>query len=307
MAWKKLGNIFNPAGHNWINSHAQVPTALVMGDIIRIYYAARDDEGKSYPVFIDVSADEPTKILHIEKEPVLTRGKPGTFDDDGVMPGYVTSVDDNIFMYYSGWNAKVSTPYHNATGLAVSRDGVKFARVYEGPVMDRSPTEPYLAVTPSMLFENNQWKAWYISGIRWDLVNGKYEPVYVIKYATSEDGVTWNRPPELCIAQRHEQEAFSHPSVINFNDQYHMWYCFRDSKNYRGGTGSYRMGYATSDDGVNWDRKDDQAGIDVSDSGWDSEMVCYPYIVEAKDRKYMFYNGNGFGQTGIGVALWYEG
>lgn len=304
MTWRKLGNIFNPKEQDWISSHAQVPTVLVQENHIRVYFAARDDDGKSYPTFIDVDKEDPTQVVYQHKKAILTRGKPGTFDDDGVMPGYVLAKENKIFMYYSGWNAKVSTPYHNSTGLAVSTDGIHFERVFEGPVMDRTPTEPYLAVTPSVLFEDTIWKVWYISGIRWDLVDGKYEPVYVIKYATSVDGIHWDRPPEICITQAHEQEAFSHPTVIKDGGLYHMWYCFRDSCDYRGGKGSYRIGYATSSNGIKWDRKDQLAAIDVSQSGWDSEMICYPYVIQIGTERYMFYNGNGFGQTGIGVARW---
>ena len=85
-----------------------------------------------------------------------------------------------------------------------------------------------------------------------------------------------------------------------------MWYCFRDSKDYRDGTGSYRMGYAESKDGIHFTRADNKAGIDVSKEGWDSTMICYPTIVEVDGRLLMFYNGNGFGRTGIGYAVWKE-
>ena len=305
MAWKKLGRIFDPSKHPWIASHAQVPTVLVLKDKIRVLYAARDEEGKSYPCFFDTEKKDPTKIIYTHKEAILTRGKPGTFDEDGVMPGFIFLENERTLLYYSGWNAKISTPYHNSTGLAESfDDGFSFQRVYEGPVMDRTPTEPYLAVTPSILYENGMYKCWYISGIRWDWVETKYEPVYGIKYATSVDGITWNRHPELCIAQKHFQEAFSHPTVIRNTNGYHMWYCFRDSTDYRGGKGSYRIGYADSEDGVNWNRKDEKAGITTSENGWDAEMICYPYVVTINNKRYMYYNGNHFGKTGIGLAVW---
>ena len=33
-----------------------------------------------------------------------------------------------------------------------------------------------------------------------------------------------------------------------------------------------------SEDGVNWQRKDNKVGVDVSNEGWDSEMICYPAV-----------------------------
>ena len=76
-----------------------------------------------------------------------------------------------------------------------------------------------------------------------------------------------------------------------------MWYC------YRGGENTYRAGYAESSDAVSWTRKDSLAGIDVSDSGWDSEMICYPCVFSHKGLKYMLYNGNSYGGTGCGLAV----
>ena len=32
-------------------------------------------------------------------------------------------------------------------------------------------------------------------------------------------------------------------------------------------------------------------------------MTCYPSTVRVDTRTYLFYNGNGFGQSGIGVAI----
>jgi predicted GH43/DUF377 family glycosyl hydrolase len=74
-----------------------------------------------------------------------------------------------------------------------------------------------------------------------------------------------------------------------------MWYSYRGSRN--------RIGYADSEDGISWERKDGEAGIDVSASGWDSEMIEYPFVFDHDGERYMLYNGNGYGKTGIGLAV----
>jgi hypothetical protein len=66
---------------------------------------------------------------------------------------------------------------------------------------------------------------------------------------------------------------------------------------------SYRTGYAESQDGVSWERMDDAAGIDVSDEGWDSRMIEYPSVYDHGGRRHLLYNGNGFGESGIGHAV----
>ncbi len=92
-------------------------------------------------------------------------------------------------------------------------------------------------------------------------------------------------------------------SVVRENDRYMMWYSRRDAMGYRNDRGhSYRIGYAESQDGLRWKRLDDQAGINISSTGWDSEMIAYPNVVQTETRSFLFYNGNGFGRSGIGAA-----
>lgn len=304
MSWQKLGNIFTPQDHGLI-SHAQVPTVSVGETCINIFFSSRNKDGKSLPYKASFSLNDPTKILSFSNTPLMSMGLPGTFDDDGVMPGEILQKNDELLMYYSGWNQRTNVPYHNATGLAKSTDGGdSFQRVFQGPIMDRTATEPYLAVTPSIIVNEHGYKMWYVSGVSWEKFDGKYEPIYVIKYAHSMDGVNWQRNSAICIKQNHLEEAFSHPTVIYENGLYQMWYCYRGSRNYRDGKNSYRIGYATSSNGIDWQREDDKNIISPSENGWDSKMICYPYVFYIGKQRYMVYNGNGFGQTGYGLAKW---
>jgi hypothetical protein len=161
-----------------------------------------------------------------------------------------------------------------------------------------------MAVTPWVMREENIWRMWYVSGLSWPKVGDSLEPVYAIKYADSNDGINWRRPNLLAIPQRHAMEAMARPTVIRRGDMYHMWFCYRDSVDFRDGKGSYRIGYAQSMDGIAWQRNDQMAGIETSDVGWDSKMLCYPYVINVDGELVMFYNGNSFGQTGIGCAVW---
>lgn len=310
MAWIKRGLIFDPSVHaEWIYSHAQVPTAFCRPDCIRVFFAGRNTKGESFITYVDVDIENPSKILYVHDRPIIDPGKMGTFDDEGMMPSEIILKNNIVYMYYSGWNRRLTCPYHNATGVLISTDfGETFNRPFDGPVLDRIATEPYLAVTPSIVIEKSIWKMWYVSGLSWQVVDGKVEPIYAIKYSYSEDGIQWIRPNSICIPQLHEQEAFSRPCVIKDDDLYRMWFCFRDSKDYRGGKGSYRIGYAESVDGISWQRNDILANWMRSGDDWESVMQCYPYIIDVvcnnKNKRYMFYNGNGFGRSGFGYAEW---
>ena len=237
MEWQKKGLIFCPDGqYEWSKTHAQVPTVLVLKDKFRIFYSTRNQSGKSQIGLLDVDIDDPSKILYIHPNPVLSFGKPGTFDDEGVMPSYIERHENQLWMYYSGWNQRNTVPYHNAMGIAVSDDeGLSFQRLSDGPIMDRTFDEPYIAVTPHIIHEDHLWRMWYISGLRWDLINNHYEPVYVIKYAESHDGIYWDRKKKIVIEQSHPQEAFSRPCVAKIDNQFYLWYCYRGSVDFRDG------------------------------------------------------------------------
>lgn len=306
MTWRKLGLIqaLEPAAGR-ATTHMQGPVAVVLDDRIRIYFAARDAARKSFPGYLDVDRSDPLRVLQLRVEPVVPRGPLGTFDDDGNMPACAVEVGSALWLYYSGWNARLSVPYHNTTGIAISHDrGDSFERMFNGPILDRTPKEPFMAVTPWVSRDEDVWRMWYVSGLGWHEIAGRQEPLYAIMSATSGDGIEWHRSGEFTVPRRHEFEAIARPTVVRRGSAYHMWYCYRDSVDFRDGVGSYRVGYARSEDGEAWRRDDRLAGIDVSASGWDSSMICYPYIVECAGDLIMFYNGNGFGQTGIGCAVW---
>lgn len=301
-SWKKQGCIFKLDDAPNRSNHTQVPTPYVMEDRIRLYYAGRS-KGQGFPAFIDIDRKDFSKIIRHQEKPIMSLGKPGMFDSDGIMPSCVIENNGEICMYYIGWNARdFGARYHNEIGIAVSQDGGKtFKRKFQGPIIGRTPTEPGLAVMPFVM-QDNWFRMWYQSGTSWDIIDGQYEPVYVLKYAESLNGVDWDRKPEQCIKSNYPLEAFSRPCVILSGNTWHMWYCYRGSKDYRGGVGSYRIGYGQSQDGINFKRMDSLSGIDVSSEGWDSEMICYPYVIKIDGRLVMFYNGNGFGQSGIGWA-----
>jgi hypothetical protein len=305
MRWVRQGQIYDPRQHkDWAGTHAQVPCVLLYPDRIRVFYADRTAENKSFITYLDIDRMNFGNVLYCHKAPILPLGARGTFDDDGMMPGEAVRHGKYVYLYYTGWNRGVTVPYRNAIGIAVSEDdGTTFRRLYEGPVVDRNPQEPHMAVTPAILKEGSLWRMWYTSGLGWTDIDGRLEPVYVIKDATSDDGIAWVRPNRQCIAQSHPLEAFAHPTVIEHDGRYHMWYCYRHSRDFRDGAGAYRIGHVVSSDGVAWERMDHVCGLDVAPEGWDSTMVCYPSVFVADGRVVMIYNGNSFGQTGFGYAV----
>jgi hypothetical protein len=307
MRWIKKGVIFAAANqYDWMAHHACVPVADKVNDkVLRVYFGPRDRQGRTRTAFIDVDADNPSHVIYVHDRPVLDLGRLGAFDDSGVMPSCIVNADGRKYLLYIGWNQGVTVPYRNAVGLAVSEDGgLTFTRVFEGPIIDRNRFEPYFCASPFAIIDQGKWKLWYASSTGFLEVRGKPEPVYQIKYAESADGREWNRPNVTCIDYGFAGEANARPCVIAEHGLYRMWYCYRGSVDYRADkTQSYRLGYAESTDGKQWKRLDALVGIDRSDEGWDSLMMEYPFVYEHGGIKHMLYNGNGFGETGIGYAV----
>jgi predicted GH43/DUF377 family glycosyl hydrolase len=304
MKWQKQGLIFSPNGAaGWMKSHAQVPTPLVGEGFIRVYFSSRPESNLSLTTFVDLDIDNPGKILRLHPAPILELGKPGTFDEHGIMPSCAVRNGSKVYLYYSGWSRGASVPYTNSTGLAVSDDGGQtFKKISDGPILAKSAHDPYSATSPFVLKEGDAWHMWYCSGTGWLKIAGKYEHTYDIKYATSSDGIVWAPSAEPVISQRTENEAITRPYVVKSGDGYDMWFCYRGSHSFRDGEEAYRIGYAHSTDLRQWCREDERAGIDTSESGWDSRMIAYPAVVIANNRTLMFYNGNSFGFDGFGYA-----
>jgi hypothetical protein len=307
MQWAKQGLVFTPNTEwAWSKTHAQVPTVDKLSENLwRVYYCSRDSSNQSRISYFDMEASNPHNVLYQHNAPILELGKLGAFDDSGMMPSSIVNVGQSKYLYYTGWNVRKSVPYHNAIGLAISHDdGQTFHRLGEGPVMGITLHEPYFIGTATVMHEEGTWKNWYAACTGWEMVDGKAEPRYHLKYAESVDGIQWERKGIVAINYLDAQEGgLVRASVVREAGVYRMWYSRRSMQSYRTSRKhSYRIGYAESDDGVHWRRMDERADIDVSSNGWDSEMIAYPCVVQAGTGLFMFYNGNGFGQSGIGYA-----
>jgi hypothetical protein len=307
MRWIKKGPLFKP-DHNldWMVSHASIPVADRIDDhVLRIYFGTRDDQGRSRPAYLEVDADNPQNILYIHDKPILPLGDLGTFDDNGIMPSWIVNHNGTKYLYYIGWNPQVTVSYRLSIGLAISEDGGQsFEKYSKGPICDRSVDEPYFNTAPSILIDGDTWKMWYVSCTGWQIINDWPEPFYHVKYAESSDGIHWRKTGRVCIDYDDFAKAIGRPCVFVEDGVYKMFYSYRGVRDYRvNPRTSYRLGYAESEDGVNWVRKDSEVGIHGAESGWDSEMIEYCYVYEHKGKKYLLYNGNGFGKSGFGYAI----
>jgi hypothetical protein len=296
MTWVKKGLIITPDKNLWWNkTHGMLPTATNIKDnLFKIFYSGRDTLGRSqigYSVVEIIEGD--IKFIETIEEPVLQPGERGCFDDNGVTPSCV--IDDKL--YYIGWNSGTTTYRMSLVmGLAIEQKNKLFSRHSRAPIMQRTDREPFgICTAPFILKSKKGFKMWYVSGESW--IN-KDLPTYNIKYAYSTDGVNWKNEGQVALELEGKETALARPCVLCKENKYEMYFSYKDP------VLGYRIGYAVSQDGIEFERSNDFSEyLGVSKNGWDSEMVEYSFVFDHQGRRYMLYNGNGYGENGIGYAV----
>lgn len=304
MRWRKFGIVFRPdRSLPWSRSHAMVPTPLLMPElgVLRVFYTACDDAGLGRPSYVDLDPQDPTKVVSACTQPLLDIGRPGTFDENGVLTtSVVRAPDGRLFMYFVGFEIGTRIRYRLLTGLAISEDGgASFRRVSQAPVLERSDSELYFRGGPFALHENGRFRLWYVAGSDWLMLDGKPMPEYRVMYLESDDGIAWGPSGRLVLDITEPDEyGFGRPWILRDGDKHAMYYSVR-----RKSFGAYRMGYAESNDGLHWHRDDARLNLDTGPDDFDDSAIMYAAPIVVDGRTWCFYNGNDFGREGFALAL----
>ena len=316
MQWKKLGKIFDPTQHKLADGcvqFAQSPQALVFDDFVRIYFSTRavdksNGKYRSHIAFVDLHKNL-RDIIRVSHKAVIPLGGLGCFDEHGIFPMSVMRYGDAVYGYICGWNRRVSVSVDTAIGLAISHDdGLTFERIGDGPVMTASLHEPCLVGDGFVKVIAGVFHMWYIFGTGWKRFTADASPdrTYKIGHATSCDGLNWVKEEarQIITDRLGEDESQALPTVIEIDGLYHMFFCYRQSFDFRSSKGrGYQIGHAFSENLADWTRDDENPLFDVTPGDWDSDMLCYPHVFECDHKVYLLYNGNEFGRYGFGLAV----
>ena len=303
MRWEKKGLIYCPKEENeWINNSVLTPQPFLLNaNVIRIYASFRDSKGIGRIGYIDVDSKNPKKILKISPKPVLDIGQDGCFDDNGLILGDVLRVcqggEEKIYMYYVAFQIPQKAKFLAFSGLAVSMDnGESFQRIQANPVLDRSKEGIFGRCIHSVLYENGVFRVWYSVIHKWTFINGIAYPTYFIKYIESKDGIRFGSEGKTCVQCEGSEYRIGRPKVYKNKGGYAMYYTSDTLSK------EYKAGYAWSENGIVWERRDNECDLKASANGFDSQMACYPALLKVGDTTYMFYGGNGMGASGFGYA-----
>jgi hypothetical protein len=305
VRWRKLGRIFVAAGQSeWLHSHGIVPIPRPLsGPLWRIYFSPRDRQNRSNLSWIDIDLRSPTHVLRHAAVPLLMPGLPGCFDDCGAMGAWIVETAGEERLYYQGWTLPCTVPFHAAIGLAARPLGDPdrpFERVAAGPIIDRSPKEPHFVANPAVLPDGaGGWRMWYQSGKAWAGTDGAWLPRYAIRHATSRDGLRWSLSTAPSLGFVHPGEV----AIARFCPLRESDGSWRAFYSFRGDDWPYRIGTATSADGVTWQRADAEAGLVLEEGGWERLSVSYPTVFDAEGARWILYNSGRYGDAGFGIAV----
>jgi hypothetical protein len=216
---------------------------------------------------------------------VMDVGNPGQNDDKIVHKGTVLK-DNGIYkLWYSGH--KNGTVYRRIL-YAESLDGITWNKmgvvVNVGPV--GSPDERRTC-SPAVIKDyeapsSQRYKMWY-SGLQPGVG-------FRTLYATSPDGKAWTKWG--IVLDRgpgsYDLNQVRPSTVIKAEDgTYRMWY-------YGWGTNRWSVSYATSSDGINWNKYAGNPVLNIGPAGdLDDFMVLRPWVlIDGKGIYHMFYQGN---------------
>jgi hypothetical protein len=270
--------------------------ACTPGDI-RVHFTALDDLQQGRTGCVDLAGTAPQRIVRYGTGPVLELGEMGDFDDCGANVFSMVPFAGQQLYYYQGWQRSQHAPYLIFTGVAAA-EGDALRKLRRTPVLDRIESEPYMRAAPFVLADGAGLRMWYVHCERWQLVDGAPRYQVQIHTATSNDGFHWVTHPRACLQPGGDEYAVGRPWVVRGDGGYEMWFSIRSAHH------PYRLGHAVSADGLHWVRSGPEVPlVETSGIGWDSEMVCYPCVLDHDGRRFMFYNGNRFGIDGVALAV----
>jgi hypothetical protein len=285
-----------------MSSHGYVPTAVVLPTRIRLFAAFWDQSSIGRIGYVDVSRDDPTKVIGFSTQPSLDVGEPGTFDAHGVTPMSVNRVDDQLWLHYAGWQRVPEARYLLFSGLAISDDdGATFRRHAKVPVLDRS-SHHFLVRTGFFLRCEQRWQAWVAQSTGLPEIAGKLTPQYALYHLESEDGINWPHTGDLCFELNDVIFGYGRTAVWRGDDhQYHGLFSVRRR------TTGYSIEYSRSPDGRKWESlRKDQMAFHPDHTQPSQRETMFANVVHVANRRFMFYNGDSFGREGIRAAIWDE-
>ena len=318
LKWEKhpANPVLPPSGPGACDSkRCMNPYVLIDGNTYKMYYSGKADDG--YQRICLATAQRENLAEWTRHGVVLDLGPEGTFCDNWCVLPLVHRFGNRWHLYWTGREKDISDGLQSFTGIGLARssDGIKFERYSDNPVITGDQTDEYpnnrgIAGGGTILEEQDSdgsiiYRQYYTLAVgkpNSDMCSDQEKHCAV---CFSKDGIHWT-DHRIVMSPRgdvpHEDAACAAPFVWYDGKYYRMVYSAIGTK-----WGYYSLAQAVSRDGICWERGSGEDNIllkpDVDNpDSWENQMVEYPSVVLDKDELILFYCGNGYGATGIGIA-----
>lgn len=305
---KKVFGINELKKHTNFDSFFQSASPILLKDRLRVFYCTRrklrDGSFVSYPSFFDLDpTDEKFNLIDTFPKEIMQLGNKGTFDEFGINPISVVNSEGLLRMYYAGWTRCESVHFDAAIGYAESSDnGVSFQRRYPGPILGRNQFDKFLIGSPKVKYFNNQYFLTYVSGEKWLYTNNRYEPIYKIKMACSNNGIDYVLNKKNILKDLIKNECQASGDIIRHDDKYIMIFSYRNIFDYKNTQQGYKNTYAISEDLVNWKRSNSEIKFTGKSFDFDKYSQSYLSTFNINEKTYVLYQGDELGKYGIGIG-----
>ncbi len=279
--WKKVGNA--PVYGDKETGTIFDPQVIVHDGM----FLMTASERKSGSIILLVSNDG----LRWEHKCTLLKPVPGTWEHV-VNRSCLRNVDGIWHLWYTGQKGDRSCVGHLVASAIDNFVRPKSNMPVLWPTMEN---ERDSVMNPCAIWDEqtSMFRMWYAAG-------EAYEPD-VLMYAESEDGVSWNKYPKPVLmkepAHPWEQYKVGGCDVIRLSDgSFSMYYIGYQNMDVA------RICYATSDDGIRWNRQDNNYCLSPSADAWDADAVYKPTVAIWNGEQYIWYNGRRENNEYIGMA-----
>lgn len=259
----------------------------------RLFFNSRDEFQRSSIYSVELIGDEfeaDCSTLTLEQE----WGPKDSYFSHGISIGSSFTFDGDTFISIMGWKVPSGEHWRGEIGLLRLDGNAHVSQVTDTPWLGLNDEDPISKSYPAVLIESGGIYIWYGTTISWDAGNG--EMLHVIKEARLDN--LWGNSEQLRTLPYliGKAQAFARPAVTLVDQRKLMAY------SYRGSSMGYRIGFVWLDDLNTASHLGGIPAFGPSTADWEDEMVEYPSFFSHNDRKFMLYNGNGFGRTGLGLA-----
>ncbi len=289
------------------------PFAVSVNGELRLYYSGGGANGIQRICLATSGADKPRQFTR--HGVILDVGEPPAFDAHWYVLPCVHCIGGKWHLYYSGHEGTdFGLQSFPGIGLAISDDGLHFERYSSKPVVTGNQTTEFpmnrgVAGGGSILEDvlpdgKVRYRMYYTLAVGRKSADVRVDQEKHCAVCHSADGITWSDHRLILSPRRdvaNEDIAVAAPFVWRDGKLFRMLYCGIGTR-----WGYYSISEAVSHDGYHWRRGEGDENLSLTPdpaSPWESQMVEYPCVIRESRRLRLYYCGNGYGTTGIGMAI----